>query len=293
MLNLTNIHEEEKNMETLPKENLQQLEADDLKTESKETIKSELISQTTPKKEENLETNKLESESHLNEGEKTINLNRLISEETSTDFENQDQKEDTKSDSKYELVSSLDSKENQEINNETFTPFIKEGVEFSIDAPTEVEVPVIEPKEVVKQIVDQVKFDLYENKNEIKLTLKPESLGEMTMNVEVAKDGIIAKVMVDNYRTKDIIEANIFQLKEGIKNTGMEIKTFEVFVGSGSDFDQHSFNGSNQFNLKQNSKKLRIKSENNKGVKGYEDGIVEDKTRTQNHTVEGGLNLFA
>lgn len=287
------ILDDEKNIENLPKEILEKLEIDDLKFESKEPMKSELVSQNTPKKEVGLETNKLESEATLNEDKKTINLNQVVSEEASDEFKNQDNKENTKSDSRYELVKSSDGNENQEIKNEAFTPFIKEGIEFTTDVPTEVEIPVIEPKEVVKQIVDQIKFDLSESKNEMKLTLKPETLGEMTMNIEVAKDGIIAKIMVDNYRTKEIIEGNIAQLKEGIKDTGMEIKTFEVFVGSGSDFDQHNFNGSNQFNLKQSSKKLRIKSEDNKVIKGYEDGIMEDRKKPLNYSREGGLNLFA
>ena len=47
------------------------------------------------------------------------------------------------------------------------------------------------------------------------------------MKIEVAKGAITAKIMVEN-QNKEIIEGNIIQLKEEIKDTGLEIKTFEV-----------------------------------------------------------------
>ena len=293
ILNLMNPDVKEEDLEKLLKKDSKELLIEKpINTEDKE-IKSNLLTEKISNVEFKTETKELDEDLVQNEEKNLVNVDKIINQETGNEFDDTNQENRASSDSQYELVNSTKNEDDSKVKNESFVPFIKDGIEFSSDQPIEADAPIIEPKEVVKQIVDQVKFDLSENKNEMKLTLKPESLGEMTMNVEVAKDGIIAKIMVDNYRTKEIIEGNIFQLKEGIKNTGMEIKTVEVFVGNGSDFDQHSFNQSNQFNLKQNSKKLRIKSDNNKSVNAYEEGIVEDKTKPLNYTNEGGLNLFA
>jgi flagellar hook-length control protein FliK len=211
--------------------------------------------------------------------------------ENLNEFENQGQSNNSKSEKEFELVETSLDENGSKIEDKTFVPIVKNGVKFSVDKPTELEVQLpIEPKEVVEQIVQKVKFDLSENKNEIKLSLKPEALGEMTMNIEVAKDGVIAKIMVDNHRAKEIIEGNIFQLKEGIKDTVLEIKTFEVFVGSGSDFNKHS---SGQFNLKQNSKKMRIKNEDNKRVENYGEQLVDDRRSSINPYSESSLNLMA
>lgn len=211
--------------------------------------------------------------------------------ESLNEFENQGQGNSSKSEKEFELVEKSIDEKGSNVEYKSFVPIVKDGVKFSVDKPTELEGQLpIEPKEVVEQIVQKVKFDLSENKNEIKLSLKPEALGEMTMNIEVAKNGVIAKIMVDNHRAKEIIEGNLFQLKEGIKDTVLEIKTFEVFVGSGSDFDKHS---SGQFNLKQNSKKMRIKKEDNKRVENYGEQLVDDRMNSINPYSESSLNLMA
>ena len=293
LINLINLTEKEENSEKLTKE------------ESKEpTIKSQVINQI-DKNDSKLPTEKMENSElktenkdldhnlEVNEEKNQITMETITGEETSNDSGDTSQESKADIESKYELINSTEKKTDMEVKNESFGPLIKDGIEFSREGLIEPESLIVEPKEVVEQIVDQVKFDISDGKNEMKLTLKPEALGEMTMNVELAKDGVIAKIMVDNYRTKEIIETNVFQLREGIKDTGMEIKTFEVFVGNGSDFDQHNFNGSNEFNLQKNSKKLRIKSENNKTVENYENGTVEDRKRNLEYTTEGGLNLFA
>ncbi len=70
------------------------------------------------------------------------------------------------------------------------------------------------------------------------MKLKPEILGELMLKMEMEKGSILAKIMVDNYRTKEIIEANLYQLKEDMRENGLDIKTFEVFVGTNEDFER-------------------------------------------------------
>lgn len=249
----------------------------------------ELKVKNTPVEEKSLY--KTEENQSVIEENNLIDTKQPIIKEGFSEFDRENQGNETKSGKQYELTRLADNEEDLEITNDSFVPFTKDGIRLISENSVELEVPVtIEPKEIVEQIVEKVKFDLSESKNEIKLSLKPEALGEMTMNIEVAKDGVIAKLMVDNYRTKEIIEGNLIQLKEGIKETGLEIKTFEVFVGNGSDFDKHN---SSHFNLKQNSKKMKIKAENNKVIGNYEDGTIEDNISSHNHYSEGGLNLLA
>lgn len=295
IINLIQLHEDEMKLDEVSKgdlkeellERLTRVDKQGVKSLNKQEMKAEVVTQNTSKKEFSVEDENLEEEPILVSN--PINTEEIINEETTKHFGEGNEKSETNPSEDYELVLSSD----KEVKNESFGPIIKEGIEFTNENLMEVEIPEVEPKEVVKQIVDQVKLDLSENKSEMKLTLKPEALGEMTMNVEVTKDGIIAKVMVDNYKTKEIIDGNILQLKEGIKGTGMEIKTFEVFVGNGSDFDQHNFDQSSQFNLKENNKKLKIKATNNQGLKDYEDGIGERQVQGSSYNMEEGLNLFA
>lgn len=172
--------------------------------------------------------------------------------------------------------------------------FTLEKQEVKIDGMPNLEMEDNQPidkNQFMNHILEKVKFDLSNNKNQIKVTLKPESLGEMIMEVEVVKNTLVAKIMVDNHRAKEIIENNLFQLKEGIKDTGLEIKTFEVFVGKNSDFDKHN---SNQFNFNGRNKKIKLKKEiEDKKIGLYEDNIKMDAKNPIYLSSGTSLNLFA
>ncbi len=146
----------------------------------------------------------------------------------------------------------------------------------------------INTKDVVHQIVDKAKVIVDDYKQEIKISLKPEILGELVLKMESEKGNLLAKIMVDNYRTKELIEANLYQLKQDMKENGLEIKTFEVFVGTNEDFQRER---NQEFHLRKKSKKIKVKDAGIKEVKTYDENILQ---RTESfHDGEGKLNLFA
>ena len=145
----------------------------------------------------------------------------------------------------------------------------------------------VDKKEVTQQIVDKVKLIVNDNKQEIRIKLKPEILGELMLKMEVVKGDVLAKIMVDNHRTKELIEANLFQLKEDMKENSLEIKTFEVFVGSNEDFDRED---TEQFNFKKRQNKIKIKDDELKEIKIYDQNITRN---IEGLYEEGQLNLFA
>ena len=147
--------------------------------------------------------------------------------------------------------------------------------------------PEVDKKELIDQIVNKAKFILDDNKQEIKIKLKPEILGELMLKMEVEKGSVLAKIMVDNYRTKELIEANLYQLKQDMKENGLEIKTFEVFVGSNNDFDKEN---RKEFDFNQKRGKLKIKNPKLKEIETYDESI---KGNILPLYEEGELNLFA
>ena len=147
--------------------------------------------------------------------------------------------------------------------------------------------PEVDKKELIDQIVNKAKFILDDNKQEIKIKLKPEILGELMLKMEVEKGSVLAKIMVDNYRTKELIEANLYQLKQDMKENGLEIKTFEVFVGSNNDFDREN---RQEFDFNQKRGKLKIKNPKLKEIETYDESI---KGNILPLYEEGELNLFA
>ncbi|MCF6460544.1 flagellar hook-length control protein FliK [Clostridium sp. Cult3] len=145
----------------------------------------------------------------------------------------------------------------------------------------------ISQKDLFKQIVDKVKLIQDDFKQEIRIKLKPEILGELMLRMEMEKGDVVAKIMVDNYRTKEILETNLYQLKEDMRENGLEIKTFEVFVGTNEDFERE---GRQEFYLNRKNNKFKI---NNKEIDGVET-YVNNTTEKLVGLYEGGrLNLLA
>ncbi|MBS4539847.1 flagellar hook-length control protein FliK [Clostridium sp. D2Q-11] len=94
--------------------------------------------------------------------------------------------------------------------------------------------------EVINQIKEQVVFN---NKGDIqvaKINLKPESLGEVTINLSMQEGSVTGKVLVENQDIKALLENNINQLKEAISSKGINIEGFSVSVGK--DSQSHSNN---------------------------------------------------
>lgn len=173
---------------------------------------------------------------------------------------------------------------------------IEKKAEINLINDLETAVKELEPidtKETIKHIAEQMKFSINNNKNQIKINLKPETLGELTMEIEVIKGALTAKIMVDNYKAKEMIQNNLFQLKEEIKDTGLEIKSFEVFVNNGNDFSKQGREhlNFNQFNKKNRNNASMKKLLNEKDNIGYVDN--SDFNSETNKYIEGSLNLFA
>lgn len=150
----------------------------------------------------------------------------------------------------------------------------------------------IDKKDIINQIVEKVKFDFQNPKNEVKIKLKPDVLGEMVMKIGVEKGVVTAKIVVDNHKTKEIIEGNLIQLKEEIKNTGLEIKTFEVFVKNDGNMDKHNLNYFNFNRFNRNNGKIAIKGTNQKASLIYDENLAEVDKKV-NIYGESVLNLLA
>ncbi|HHV38140.1 MAG TPA: flagellar hook-length control protein FliK [Tepidimicrobium sp.] len=150
----------------------------------------------------------------------------------------------------------------------------------------------MDDKQIYEQIIDKARLLIDGDKQEIRIKLKPEILGELILKVESEKGALLAKIMVDSYRTKELIEANLYQFEKEIEENGLDIRTFEVFVGNNEDFQKESRQQGYYFNKK--ARKLNIKDHEIGKAQPYEepynDGVALD---LQDIYAEGRLNLFA
>ncbi|NMA87257.1 MAG: flagellar hook-length control protein FliK [Tissierellia bacterium] len=207
-------------------------------------------------------------------------------------IELEDTKKESLSNKKEDTEMNLPKEENVETEENQIPNFeMKSQIVQEESNVLEVEKPQnIEPPKIVEQIVDKAKLIVDDFKQEIKISLKPEVLGDVVLKMEAVKGSITTKIMVDNHRTKELIEANLYQLKEEMKENGLEIKTFEVFVGSNEDFQRER---SQEFFLNKKPRKIKIKDEEIDEIKKYDTNILQEMDNAYNVYGESKLNLFA
>lgn len=82
-------------------------------------------------------------------------------------------------------------------------------------------------KQIVKNITEAVKFKVSE-KTEVKIMLRPENLGPVIVKFE-AKDNVInGRIDVATTVVRDILKANIIDLKNSLNNLGYNVENFDI-----------------------------------------------------------------
>jgi len=97
----------------------------------------------------------------------------------------------------------------------------------------------VNPKDVIKQIVEKAEMIRGKNSSEIKIDLKPDFLGKMTIKLVVEEGGLTAKFITDNLHVKNMLESNLHVLKQTLENQGIKVEKTEVNVqlNNGGMFD--------------------------------------------------------
>jgi flagellar hook-length control protein FliK len=87
---------------------------------------------------------------------------------------------------------------------------------------------------IIDQIVEKMKVDVRGNLTEMKIILKPEYLGELTLRIKTDNGIVTAHFMAESQRVKEIIESNFNSLKNVLEEQGIAISDFTVSVDQNS-----------------------------------------------------------
>ncbi len=94
--------------------------------------------------------------------------------------------------------------------------------------------------QIVNQIVEKIKVDLKPDVSEIKLILKPESLGELSLKITTENNIITAQFIAESQQVKEILQANFNHLKDTLQQLGLIVDELSVSVGQqNSEAKQH------------------------------------------------------
>lgn len=124
--------------------------------------------------------------------------------------------------------------ENLSINRAVNT----ENMDIRMDAITQM-------REIVTQVVEQIKVRVNADTSSMEVQLNPENLGKVNLTV-VAKEGhITAQFVTENELARQALEGQVQQLRENLGEQGLKVDEVEVTV---SNFD---FSHSNQANAEE------------------------------------------
>ena len=90
-------------------------------------------------------------------------------------------------------------------------------------------------KTVMDQIVEKASFRSVNDRSEMRIQLKPDSLGEVRMNVVSEKNQLVVQMIAEKSETKEIIESQIHHLKAELDKQGLTIGKIEVTISANND----------------------------------------------------------
>ena len=107
----------------------------------------------------------------------------------------------------------------------------------SFARPTPVEAPLpqapVNPQNVMEQIVSHMRFEVRGDMAEIRIQLRPEHLGEVSLRVAMQNGIVVAQFVAESQRVKEIIESNFNQLRDALEQQGINVAEIEVSVSQG------------------------------------------------------------
>ncbi len=145
----------------------------------------------------------------------------------------------------------------------------------------------VDPKQLIDQIVKKFELLTKPESSEIKIQLKPEFLGKMTIKLSM-EDGVLsAKFVTDNHQVKSMLESNLALFKQQLEAAGIKVEKTEVSVQLSGGTDYNSMTGDQQGQW-QFSDQAQASLTRSSGV--YQDGYADYSNEDLETAVINSLN---
>jgi len=87
---------------------------------------------------------------------------------------------------------------------------------------------MIKENDVLKQVKDKINIKNLNNKNQVEIKLKPESLGKLKIRLSVESNKLIGKILVENHQVQNYLENNLLDLKNNLVSKGLQVDQFSI-----------------------------------------------------------------
>ncbi len=144
----------------------------------------------------------------------------------------------------------------------------------------------VDPQEVINQLVERVRVTAGGTVNEVRMTLRPEHLGDVTLKVITENGLVTAQFTAENQRVKEIIESNFNNLKTVLQDQGLNVTGLSVSVGS-ENKDRNEMFESQRQNARADARRVqRAGSVSAEGTEVQPDVVMVDQKAVYGSSVD-------
>lgn len=99
--------------------------------------------------------------------------------------------------------------------------------------------------DIMEQVVENLKVTITEGLSSMEMTLNPENLGKVYLQISAREGAVHAQIAAANEAVKNVLEAQVAEIQEHLNQAGVKVEAIEVTVAA------HEF----ERNLEQNQKR--------------------------------------
>ncbi len=163
-----------------------------------------------------------------------------------------------------------------EVNNNTKV--------FNVSLPKTQALKNINTGDVIAQIMEKLKASVKPDLSEVKILLRPEQLGEVSLKIATQNGIITAQFIAESQKVKEIIESNFNQLRDMLSEQGVDVGALEVNV-SNSDEEKTTYNMFEQ-NSEKGEKRVNDLIENS----FEKEELIREKEIKEEHIINSQVN---
>ncbi|NLW01863.1 MAG: flagellar hook-length control protein FliK [Clostridiaceae bacterium] len=104
---------------------------------------------------------------------------------------------------------------------------------------------------VTSQVTMKIRLMAGEDKQELEMQLKPDSLGRLNLKIIHERGQVLARITAENEQVRSILENNMQLLKDALERNGYSVQSLEVSVGNQD-------NGSRQTRRREQGRRDRV-----------------------------------
>ena len=192
---------------------------------------------------------------------------------------------------------------NNNLNFQNMDKKLEKGKEFLNKMSEKAKMANIQKNDILNQI--GAKFEQLKDNvtSKITLTLRPENLGRVVIEMSHDKNGVTTNILAQNQDVKEILEKNISALKEQLTSAGVQVDNISIKAPENNEnanfFSQNNFadEGKGQqggFEGKQGNKHFSQREEN-KGAEHFFSNKEETSSFSEEtyHGIKVGQNVYS